>query len=349
MKAVIVSAPHRIEVRDISAPQPGPFEALVRIDACGFCGTTDRHLIAGTQCYHPASAYPAVLGHESTGTVVSVGAEVQAFKAGDRVSRPITLWPGETRDGLQSAWGGFAEWGVVRDWQALVATGQTSYRDDFIARRQLVAPSGTDPLDAALAISLAEVASWLGKLGPLTGRSVVIGGTGFAATAAAVFARRAGARLIVVLGRRPEALERMRRAGADMLINLHDGSPRTAAFAATDGRGGNVFVEATGSDEVWRAGLATLGPGGVGAVYGAPDDLRYTLDMRAAPADFTARLCSPEEYLVYADVCRWLNSGEIAAGLFRTHTWEGLESIGTALAAQERGEVLKGVIRLAAG
>ena len=113
MKALVVVRPGRLELRDVPRPVPGPREALVKIDACGICGTTDRELVAGTQPYH--NEYPAILGHESTGLVVEVGPECRKFRVGDRVTRPAAIIAGDHRDGLASCWGGFAEYGLVRD------------------------------------------------------------------------------------------------------------------------------------------------------------------------------------------------------------------------------------------
>src|ERR1700733_11269835 len=115
MKAIVVVSPGKFEVRDVPMPKPEPFEALVKIEACGLCGTTDRHIVEGHQAHHPAEWYPAVLGHESVGKVIQVGHLVTKFKAGDRVTRPVAIWPGTRQEDLYSAWGGFAEYGIVRD------------------------------------------------------------------------------------------------------------------------------------------------------------------------------------------------------------------------------------------
>ena len=146
MKALVVVRPGRLELRDVSRPVPGPREALVKIDACGICGTTDRELVAGTQPYH--NEYPAILGHESTGVVVEVGPECRKFKVGDRVTRPAAIIAGDHRDGLASCWGGFAEYGLVRD----PAPGAVP---DYQEERELVVDSRLRPEQAVLAISLA--------------------------------------------------------------------------------------------------------------------------------------------------------------------------------------------------
>jgi len=348
MKAVVVEKPGKVVVKDIPTPLPGLFEALVRIEACGLCGTTDRHIVAGTQCFHPREAYPAVLGHEAVGRVVNAGDKVAKFRVGDLVTRPVAVWPGEPRDGLFSAWGGFAEYGIVRDGPALAESGAERWRHDYQTLRQNVVPEVTNPLDAVLAISLAEILSWTDRLGSVGGRAVVVGGTGFAGLAMCLFLKRAGASLVMALGRRDERLALALRAGADAGVNIIRENPADEGRRLTGGRGADVFCEATGADAVMRAGLACLKPGGVAAIYGAPDSRSYTFDMGAGPGEFSMRVFGAEEQLAYGRVIELIHSGLIATDLFRDRTWDGLESIHDALAAAERGEAVKGIVRIRA-
>jgi len=348
MKAVVVEDLGKVVVKDTPAPVPGPFEALVRIEACGLCGTTDRHIVAGTQCYHPREAYPAVLGHEAVGRVVNTGDKVAKFKAGDLVTRPVAVWPGEPRDGLFSAWGGLAEYGIVRDGPALAAAGHERWRSDYQTLRQNIVPAGTDPLDASLAISLAEILSWTDRLGSVGGRAVVVGGTGFAGLAMCLFLKRAGASPVIALGRRDGRLALALKAGADAGVNLARGNTADEVRRITGGRGADVFCEATGADPVMRSGLACLATGGVAAIYGAPDSRAYTFDMGAGPGEFSMRVFGAEEQLAYGRVIELIRSGLVSTDLFRDRTWDGLESIHDALAAAERGEAVKGIIRIGA-
>lgn len=346
MQAAVVSTPGRIEIQPVGRPEPGPYEALVKIEACGLCGTTDRHIIAGTQCHHPAAAYPAVLGHEAVGTVVAVGGQVRNFQVGDRVTRPVAVWPGEIRNGLHSAWGGFAQYGIVRDRAALIEAGHSAYHDDYTAQRQQVVPAGLSALDATLAISLAEVASWIWKLGPLGGRSLAVGGTGFAACAMCFFAKLAGTGPVIALGRRASRLDHAVRCGADFGVSLSNENAVEETRRLAGGDGAHFFAEATGADQVFQTGLRMLAPGGVAAIYGAPDEARYTLMLRGSPGDFSARLISPEDHVAFPWVCRLIAEGRLDPALFRSHTWHGLDSIHDALAAQEKGDVIKGFITL---
>jgi len=346
MKAAVVVQPGRLEIRQIPVPQPSPFEALVRIEACGFCGSTDRHLIAGTQCHHPRDGYPAVLGHEAVGTVVAVGEKVVSFKVGDRVTRPVAIWPGERRDGLHSAWGGFAEFGIVRDRAALVAAGQEAYRDDYTAVRQHVAPAGMDAVDASLAISIAEVASWMWKLDGLGRRAVAVGGSGFVGCLIAFFAKLAGASAVIMLGRRDKPLERGKKCGADIVVNTTKQDARRAVREATGGVGVDVFAEATGADEIFNVGLGCLRSGGTLAIYGAPEGYRYTLAMKNAGGEFAVKLVHPEEHLAYEWVCSMIQRKLIDCKLFHSHVWDGLESLPQVLQAQQDGQALKSLVRI---
>src|SRR5256886_1118498 len=72
MRAVIIDAPGIIRVDNVPDPTPRPDEVLVRVGACGICGT-DLHIIDGDS---PLARYPIIPGHEFAGEVVAVGSDV---------------------------------------------------------------------------------------------------------------------------------------------------------------------------------------------------------------------------------------------------------------------------------
>ncbi len=334
MKALVVVRHGELEVREIAPPEPAANEALVRIEACGLCGTTDRHLIEGRQAHHPAEAYPAVLGHESVGTVVAVGPEVEKFRVGDRVTRPVAIWPGTQRDGLWSAWGGFAEFGVVRE------AGDSP---DYTAARQHVVPPGLSLEEAVLAVSVSEVASWMEKLGDLRGKNLLIGGSGFAAAVMCQCARAAGAAAILVAGRHPEKLARMTANGATHTLSWGENLGEDVRKICG---GADWFLDAAGHQAVFEAGLRCLRPGGQAAIYGAPEGFAYRLPLGSVGGDFSVHYLAPNDDTFFAETCQRLAEGRLNAGLLHTHTWQGLEAGVQAVADQEAGRVLKGMIRL---
>ncbi|WP_348527095.1 alcohol dehydrogenase catalytic domain-containing protein, partial [Mesorhizobium sp.] len=81
MRAVRLEAVGKIALREVPKPFPGPEHVLVRIEACGVCGT-DRHLFHGEFPCTP----PVTLGHEFSGIVEAVGAAVSGIAIGDRVT-----------------------------------------------------------------------------------------------------------------------------------------------------------------------------------------------------------------------------------------------------------------------
>ena len=80
MKAVVYDAPRSFSYREVADPKLAPNEALLRIDACGLCGT-DLHIHEGE--FGPR--FPLIPGHEFTGTVVELGAEARGLQIGQRV------------------------------------------------------------------------------------------------------------------------------------------------------------------------------------------------------------------------------------------------------------------------
>ena len=98
MKALIVDGEGRLSVEEISMPQIGPCQALVKMESCGVCNGTDRKLIHRT--FKNFHTYPAILGHEGVGKVVKTGEFVENLHVGDRVLLPFLEEATDTfRDG----------------------------------------------------------------------------------------------------------------------------------------------------------------------------------------------------------------------------------------------------------
>lgn len=91
MKALLLSEYRRLAITDLPAPQPGPGEVLIRVAACGICGS-DVHGYDGSS---GRRIPPVVMGHEASGTIASLGPSVSNFKEGDRVTFDSTIFCGE--------------------------------------------------------------------------------------------------------------------------------------------------------------------------------------------------------------------------------------------------------------
>ena len=339
MKALVVTEDKRPQLRDTPAPVPGPFEALVRILACGICSTTDREIIKGTQPF--VSEYPCILGHESIGEVVEVGEGVTSFSVGDWVRRPYAIFPGEERDGLYSGWGGFAEFGVVRDGRAKAqATGDMSLAGDYTTLRQTTVEHRDNVAHAVLAISLAEVSSWFNQIGPVHGKTVAVGGTGIAGYGAVICAKLGGARTVVILGPRQERLDLGVDLGADEGVIVSEDEPAARIIGAAGGPV-DVFCECVGSQDVFEIALDCLADDGIVAAYGVPPGLQYALPLGKCPGPRRVTCHGAQEHLTYDWALDFLRSGTVAGKLL-THTWP-LHDYETAFEEIARGEVVKGM------
>lgn len=332
MKALVVPEAGALEIQDIPDPEIGPYDALVRIEVCGICNSTDDKLIAGKMFWAPP--FPFVLGHESVGTVVQVGSKVRKYEIGDLVTRPVAFWPG-SRQALNVAKGGFAELGMVRDGAAMAADGDTSLADDYDAQRQLVVPKGLDPRDAALAISLSETASVLKHLPNLRGKRVVVAGTGVTGLAFTLWVKLAGG-FVITLGRRAERLRKAAKLGADVTINTGNQNYldeiREAGSGSIDG-----LIEATGDTELAEHLLAVLQPRGFASAYGVPP-----VGTQYHPRWETAVV---EEHLSFAWVADLIERGWVQTNWFISHAWE-FDDVLTAFSQAKRGEVTKGFVRI---
>ncbi|HEY0793288.1 MAG TPA: zinc-dependent alcohol dehydrogenase family protein [Chthoniobacterales bacterium] len=80
MKAIIYDGPRQFSYRDTAEPTLEPDEVLMRVDACGLCGT-DLHIHEG----HFSPRFPLIPGHEFTGEIVETGTAVSEFKSGQRI------------------------------------------------------------------------------------------------------------------------------------------------------------------------------------------------------------------------------------------------------------------------
>ncbi len=91
MKALLLSEYKHLAVADLPAPAPAAGEVLIRVAACGICGS-DVHGYDGSS---GRRIPPIVMGHEAAGVVAEVGEGVAGYRAGDRVTFDSTVYCGE--------------------------------------------------------------------------------------------------------------------------------------------------------------------------------------------------------------------------------------------------------------
>lgn len=325
-----MDGPGRGSVVEVPDPRIGDYEAEVEMLWCGVCSSTDRMLRAGT--FRGGVSYPSILGHESVGRVAAVGPGVRGLAVGDLVTRPAAYAPGPAPVAMH--WGGFAERGVVRDVRAeaedrgLAASAAPWMRLE----------PGTDPISAALAISLSETFS-VACREDLLDATVVVVGTGVAGLSLMRFASLLGAARVIGVGRRAERLDAAARAGATETMLAGD-----AAEGLARRREADIVFEASGQASMVDVEYGWLRPGGRLVVYSAPEDTA-ALDLMAAPRDVTLTVAATRETAVLPNVARLVQSGFLAVEEYVSLRVD-LPDIAGAFDAIERGEVVKAMVRL---
>src|SRR5712692_10819676 len=88
MKALVLKAYGELEIQDLPRPEVGPKDVLVRVMACGICGSDVHGMDGSTGSRRP----PIVMGHEAAGVVEELGTAVTGVSAGDRVSFDSTIY-----------------------------------------------------------------------------------------------------------------------------------------------------------------------------------------------------------------------------------------------------------------
>src|SRR3954454_16919520 len=92
MKALVLKEYKKFAYEDFPSPQPGPKEVLIRVKACGICGSDVHGMDGSTGRRRP----PIVMGHEAAGVIEQVGAEVQDYQVGERVTFDSTIYNPES-------------------------------------------------------------------------------------------------------------------------------------------------------------------------------------------------------------------------------------------------------------
>jgi len=192
MKAVRLEATGQLLLSEVEKPVPGPGELLVRIEACGICGT-DRHLFHGEFPSKP----PVTLGHEFAGIIEAVGAGVADFRPGMRVTGDPNIACGrceECRRGRVNLCRNLRAIGIHRD------GGFADYV--VLPQKQAFAlPLGLDPLHGAFCEPLACCLHGVDLANIKTGASVIVLGGGVIGLLTVQLARLAGATRILLVTR----------------------------------------------------------------------------------------------------------------------------------------------------
>ena len=352
--ATAMGAP--VSVVTIVVPDPGPGEAVVKVQACGVCHTDLHYREGGIN-----DEFPFLLGHEAAGIVEAVGPDVTSISPGDFVVLNWRAVCGECRscrrgrpqycfathnatqkmtllDGtpLSPALGigAFAE-------KTLVAAGQCT-KVDPSARPEAVGLLGCGVM-AGLGSAMLT-----GAVGP--GDSVAVFGCGGVGCAAVAGAALAGASTIIAIDLDPRKLDLAVEFGATDRVDASNEDVVAAVQALTEGNGADVCIEAVGNPRVLEQAFYSRDLAGTLVQVGVPTpDMRIDLPMidffgrggRLLPSWYGDCLPS-RDFPMLVDLYL---QGRLDLDRFVSETIT-LDDVEEAFHRMERGEVLRSVVVL---
>ncbi|WP_329122493.1 S-(hydroxymethyl)mycothiol dehydrogenase [Streptomyces sp. NBC_01353] len=355
-----VVAPGRnepVRVETIVIPDPGPGEAVVKIQACGVCHT-DLHYKQGAI----NDEFPFLLGHEAAGIVESVGAGVTDVAPGDFVILNWRAVCGACRACLRGRPQYCFDTHNARQKMTLASTGQElspALGIGAFAEKTLVAAGQCTKVDPSVA---PEVAGLLGcgvmaGIGAAIntgnvgrGDTVAVIGCGGVGDAAVVGSRLAGAARIIAVDIDDRKLETARAMGATHTVNSRSTDPVEAVRELTGGFGADVVIEAVGRPETYKQAFYARDLAGTVVLVGVPTpEMRLELPLLdvfgrggALKSSWYGDCLPSRDFPMLIDLHQ---QGRIDLAAFVTETI-GLGDIEKAFARMHEGDVLRSVVVL---
>ena len=329
MRAVIVEKPGVVRVDDVPEPEPGPNEAVIRVGACGICGT-DIHIIDGE---FPPTQYPIIPGHEFAGEVVAVGSAVEGIAVGDRVGVDPTLNCGECyycqrgMGNLCERWNGVGVGRTPGGFAECVAVP---------ARTVYPLPAGMSFAAGALIEPVSCVVRGFHRLQPQVGETYLIYGAGPMGLQNAQVARFNGASLVALIDINPSRLERATREfGFDVVGASLDEVRHHAP------RGFDNVIEATGVTKVAEMAIDAVKRRGKLLLFGVcPPGEKAAYDAFKIYNEEITILGSMAVLNSYGPAIDILDAGAVDAEKMVTHTFS-LDEFPQAVDLVRKGAGLK--------
>ena len=333
MRAVVINAPGSIRMESVADPAPRPGEVLVRVGACGICGT-DLHILDGDS---PLARYPVIPGHEFAGEVVALGSEFAArdgevpITIGSRVAIEPNLYCGHCelcRTGRENLCLNYAALGVTTD-------GAIAQYVSVPRAKAYVLPDTISFREAALIEPVSCAVHGMHRLQPKSGDTVLIVGAGTMGLLLLQLAVRGGASRVIMVDINTQRLARAEKLGA---MRTYSDIKQALKDEPT---GFDCVVDATGVPAVVESAFMGVKRGGKLMVFGvAPNDGRISLSPFRIYNDEITILGSMAVLFSFQAALDLIRAGVINTEAMLTTAFP-LEDFSSALDLVRRGEGVK--------
>jgi S-(hydroxymethyl)mycothiol dehydrogenase len=274
-----------VELVTITVPDPGPGEAVVRVQACGVCHTDLHYREGGIN-----DEFPFLLGHEASGIVEAVGPGVSEVAPGDFVILNWRAVCGHCRACRRGEpWYCFATYNATQKMTLEDGTELTAALGiGAFAEKTLVAAgqcTKVDPSARPAAVGLlgcgvmAGIGAAINTGGVTRGKSVAVIGCGGVGVAAIAGSALAGANPIIAVDIDAKKLDAAVRLGATHTVDSSSTDPVAAIQELTGGFGADVVIEAVGRPETWKQAFYARDLAGTVVLVGVPTPQMKVPDM----------------------------------------------------------------------
>lgn len=312
MKGLAVDQNGVLSIQELDIPSIGPYQALVKMVSCGVCNGTDLKLIHRN--FKNFDSYPAILGHEAVGEVVKLGERVTSFALGDRVLLPFLEEP---QNGFYPGWGGYAEYAVVGDAQAMLddgkGDGDPTFPESYYAQTKI--PNDFDPVKSAIIVTFREVLSAIYRFGLKANEPVLIYGAGPVGLCFVKFCKLLGLSPVIAVEINDTKAAEAKKLGADYVFNSKKVDV-VAEVRKLFPDGIENIVDAVGINELINQAMQLVKYNGKICCYGISPETSMHLDWGgAAPYNWSLLFVQwpskKEEGAVHNQVINWMQAGAL--------------------------------------
>ena len=265
MKALVLENYKNLVYKDVSDPVIENNEVLVKVKACGICGSDVHGYDGSTGRRIP----PIIMGHEASGVIVQTGQDVKRWKEGDRVTFDSTVYPLEDWFTLQGKYN-------LSENREVLGVSPGSYKRngafaEYIAIPQHILykiPDSVSFEQAAMVEAIAVALHAINLPGVKTGESCLVAGAGMIGIFIIKLLKLSGASKIIAIDINKQRLLNAEKAGADLTIDSSNCKVDETIKAFAGIRGVDLSFEAVGISETVNLAIESVRKGGTVVLVG---------------------------------------------------------------------------------
>ena len=259
MKALVLEEYNTLVYRDVPAPEIADHEVLIKVMACGICGSDVHGLDGSTGRRIP----PLIMGHEASGTIAETGGKVSGWKKGDRVTFDSTVYPLDdwfTRRGLYN----------LSDNREVIGVSPGNYRRHGAFAEYVAVPGhilyripDNVSFEQAAMVEAAAVALHAVNIsGTVDGEVCLVTGAGTIGLFIIKLLGISGASFVAAADLDEKSLDMALKAGAHLACRPGDSRLEEGLRSRTGGRGADISFEAVGLTETVNLAIGLARKGG---------------------------------------------------------------------------------------